>query len=54
MKLGSVLTCLVGSVVLLSAAATDPKVTFIPHDKVAKGGTARRSTGSDGADQPPC
>jgi len=39
MKLGSVLTCLVGSAVLLSAAATDPKVTFIPHDKVAKGGT---------------
>ena len=39
MKLGSVLTCLVGSAVLLSAAATDPKVTFMPHDKVAKGGT---------------
>ena len=39
MKVGSVLTCLVGSAVLLSAAATDPKVTFIPHDKVAQGGT---------------
>jgi len=39
MKLGSVLPCLVGSALLLSAAATDPKVTFIPHDKVAKGGT---------------
>src|SRR5262245_43027047 len=39
MKLGSVLTCLVGSAVLLSAAATDPKVTFIPHDKVEQGGT---------------
>jgi len=39
MKLGSVLTCLVAGAVLLCAAATDPKVTFVGHDKVAKGGT---------------
>jgi hypothetical protein len=37
MKLGSVLTCLVGSaVLLLSAPATDPKVTFVAHDKSRK------------------
>src|SRR5262249_56938120 len=39
MKLGFMLTCLAVSAVLLCAAATDPKVTFIGHDKVAKGGT---------------
>ena len=39
MKLGLVLTLLLATAVLLTAAAGDAKVTYISHDKVEKGGT---------------
>ena len=39
MKLGLVLVTLIVTAVMLSAAAGDTKVTYIGHDKVAKGGT---------------
>ena len=39
MKLGLVLVTLIVTAVMLSAAAGDAKVTYIGHDKVAKGGT---------------
>jgi len=39
MKLGLVLTILFATALLLVAAAGDARVTYIPHDKVAKGGT---------------
>lgn len=39
MKLGLVVVVLFASAVVLTGAAGDAKVTYIPHGKVAKGGT---------------
>jgi len=39
MKPGLVLTLLIATAVLLAAAAGDARITFVAHDKVAKGGT---------------
>ena len=43
MKLGLTLAALLGVAALLTAAVPDSKVTFIAHDKVAKGGTLLRA-----------
>src|SRR5438046_1411251 len=39
MKLGLCLAALLAAAVLVTAAASEGKVTYIGHDKVAKGGT---------------
>src|SRR5437762_13919875 len=44
MKLGLVTVALLAAVVLLSAAGSDGKITYIGHDKVAKGGTLVTAT----------